>query len=75
MTDPLEDRALTIREAAQMLAVSQRTLFNLTSRGEIPCLRIGGSKRYRLATLREFLARKEAESAALVLDCDSGNGL
>jgi excisionase family DNA binding protein len=65
MSEPLEDRAMTIKEAAQFLAVSDRTLFNLTDKGEIPCLRIGTAKRYRLATLRDYLARKEKESIGL----------
>ena len=32
---------LTVREAAELLGVSDELLYELTARGEIPCLRLG----------------------------------
>jgi hypothetical protein len=52
--------------AARLLAVSGRTLFDLTEpRGLLPCLRIGRSVRYRVIDLENFVARRVAESAAM----------
>lgn len=51
---------VTAREAAQLLGVSERHLFNLTKRGEIACVRLGRSVRYYLQTLLDWIKRKEA---------------
>jgi excisionase family DNA binding protein len=34
------------REAARLLAISERKLWDLTNRNQIPCVRIGRSVRY-----------------------------
>ncbi len=39
------------REAAMLLAISPRKLWELTNRGEIPCLRIGRAVRYSVGEL------------------------
>lgn len=44
-------------EAARLLGVSPRTLWDLTERGEVPCKRLGRRKLYNRAMLEEF-ARK-----------------
>lgn len=36
-----ERLVLTVREAAELLGVSDDLLYELTARGEIPCLRLG----------------------------------
>ena len=41
-----------------MLAVSERTLFNLTARGELPAVCIGRAKRYCVEALRRFIEGK-----------------
>lgn len=47
------------REAAQWLKISERSLWSLTQRGELPAVRIGRSVRYVLADLIVFVeARK-----------------
>jgi hypothetical protein len=54
---------LRSRDAARMLAVSERTLWGLTApRGPIPCVRIGGAIRYRVIDLEAFVA-KAAQSS------------
>jgi excisionase family DNA binding protein len=46
------------REAAKLLAVSERTLWGLTAAGKLPCVRLGRRvKRYALSDLEEFVAR------------------
>lgn len=41
-------------DAARMVTISERKLWELTNRGEIPCVRIGRSVRYLPADLQEW---------------------
>ena len=51
------------RTAAQMLSISQRTLWQLEHDGQIPCIRIGkGTKRYSVDALRAWIAEQEQAS-------------
>jgi excisionase family DNA binding protein len=52
---------LTAPEAARLLAVSERTVWALTDRGELPCVRIGRAKRYDPRDLAEFVERLKVE--------------
>ncbi|MCE9591145.1 MAG: helix-turn-helix domain-containing protein [Planctomycetes bacterium] len=47
------------REAARMLGISERKLFSLKTSGEIPCVQVGRSVRFRLTTLEEWAERAE----------------
>jgi excisionase family DNA binding protein len=50
---------LRTREAAALLAISERLLWSLTARGEIPCVRISRRcVRYRAADLEAWAARR-----------------
>ncbi len=49
------------REAARLLAISPRTLWQLTKLGTVPSIRIGRSVRYRVADLDNW-AKKQTES-------------
>lgn len=44
-------------DAARAMSVSERTLFTLTKRGDIPAVRIGRAVRYDAADLRAFVER------------------
>lgn len=44
-------------EAARILAVSERTLWQLTKQGKIECVRVGRSVRYSRAALAAFIER------------------
>jgi excisionase family DNA binding protein len=51
---------VTVREAAKMLGISERTLWTMTSpRGSIPSIRIGRAVRYNLDSLRQWAAEEE----------------
>jgi excisionase family DNA binding protein len=43
------------REAAQALAISERTLWELTDKGEIRCFRHDRTVRYSLAELQKYI--------------------
>jgi len=46
------------REAARLLSISERTLWDLTYQQEIPSLKIGRCVRYRVADLHGWAERK-----------------
>lgn len=46
------------RDAAKMLAISERTLWQLTSLGQIPRVAIGRAVRYSVADLRAWIEAK-----------------
>lgn len=46
---------LTVREAADLLRISDRTLWTLTSSGRLPSVRVGRSVRYDIADLRKWI--------------------
>jgi excisionase family DNA binding protein len=57
---------LTAKEAARALAISPRTLWELTARGELPSLRLPGrgkarSLRYSVADLQSWIDRVKAQ--------------
>ncbi len=61
MESNLQPMALRPKEAAAMLSVSTRTLYTLTKRGEIPCVKLGKGKGsavlYRISDLGAWLAQ------------------
>ena len=50
---------MTPRQAAKALAISERTLWELTRRGAIPRLKIGASVRYDVKDLQAFIDKKK----------------
>ena len=64
IVNPRPPRLLvTAREAADLLAISPRTLWTLTSTGEIACVRIGRSVRYDVADLRVWIGTHKTGAA------------
>lgn len=51
---------LTAREAADVLRISERTLWTLKETGEIPFVRVGRSVRYDQTDLAEWIASRKA---------------
>jgi excisionase family DNA binding protein len=56
--NPISERklALTYREAAQALGVSERKVWELVDKGQLKAVRIGRSVRIRRTDLEAFLA-------------------
>jgi excisionase family DNA binding protein len=50
--------ALRPRQAAAALNISARTLWTLTRRGEVPCVRVGRAVLYGVDDLRRWLAKQ-----------------
>ena len=55
---------LTRREAAAILRISERMLFTLTKRGDVPCVRIGRSVKYRPSDIAAFVEQNLRSCAA-----------
>lgn len=53
--DGREPLALRPREAAKLLAIGQRTLWELTKKGEVPHTRVGRAVLYPYRALEEWL--------------------
>jgi excisionase family DNA binding protein len=54
----LEPLALRAKDAARLLGISTRTLWNLTKEGEIPHLRLRRAVTYPVAELRAWVKRR-----------------
>jgi excisionase family DNA binding protein len=60
---------LTSKEAANLLRVSTRQLFNLTKpRGPISCVRIGRSVRYTRAALDAWINEQQSQQTTSVVE-------
>jgi excisionase family DNA binding protein len=56
---PASKLLLKVEEAAHLLSLSRKTLYDLMRRGELTSLKIGGSRRIPLSALHDFIARLE----------------
>lgn len=52
-----EERTLPARQAADYLGVSQKTVYNLTSLGMLPCRKIGKRNIYTERSIYDYLHR------------------
>ena len=50
-----QPKLLTVKEVAEMLSISQRTVWSMTNAGEIPCVRIRKRVLYRLEHVQGFI--------------------
>lgn len=55
---------ITIREAAAMLSVCEKTIWNATQRGDLRAVRIGKSVRYAMPDLLSFIEAQKGGGAA-----------
>ena len=66
---PASTEVLTCAEAAERLRISQKLVYRLVSRGELPALRFGRAIRIPVAGLERLIA--DAAASSHVLDADS----
>ena len=52
---PSMEKLLTYRDAAKLLGVTERTIWTLVNRGDLPAVRFGRSVRIDPADLRGFV--------------------
>jgi len=60
MTETITTLLITAAEAAKSLSVSERTLWGLTKKCAIPCVRIGRSVRYDPTDLRVWIEGRKS---------------
>lgn len=65
MSATLDERFLTPREAAKLLRISQRTVYELVKEGRLPAFRVGGQLRLSVTVLEEWLARNATTTQEL----------
>ena len=53
---------LTVIDAARLLRVSKWTVYRLVASGSIPVVRFGGTLRFRVADLEDFINPHQATS-------------
>lgn len=59
-----EQLLVSLREAAKMLGVSQRTTWQLAADGRLPSIRIGSRRLFSPETLREWVKAQERGAPA-----------
>ena len=65
MTTPSVPQLLNSRQAAEVLGISERKLWDMANRrGDIPCVRLDRSVRYDPRDLDEFIQRSKPPSEA-----------
>ncbi len=47
---------LTIKEVAEYLKITERTLYRLVQEGKIPAFKVGGSWRFQLSDIKAWIA-------------------
>ena len=50
------ERLLTVREAAEILGVSTRTIYREGERGKLKRVRVGSCLRYRVEDIQKYIA-------------------
>lgn len=60
----LDDRLLTVPEAARLLGYAEGTVRNKAAAGELPCVKLGTPLRFWLSELKKWIAERDAEAKA-----------
>jgi len=59
-TNTGEEAILTIKQVAEYLKVTERTIYRLAAAKEIPAFKVGGTWRFRKADLEQWIAQQTA---------------
>jgi len=52
------DDFLTIAQVAELLQLSDKTIYRLAQQGEIPAFKVGGSWRFRASDIDQWVAKQ-----------------
>lgn len=64
MTAETTDQLLTVRQVAERLGVSERTVWTLRSEGALPSVRMRGSTRWRASDVQDYIDSLSDRAAA-----------
>ena len=59
----MPEEILTIREVAEFLKVTERTIYKLAGEGKIPSFKVGGSWRFQRADLVQWMNEQASGQA------------
>jgi len=54
----MADSYMTLKEVAELLKLSEKTLYRLVQQGDVPAFKVGGSWRFRRADIEEWIAKQ-----------------
>jgi excisionase family DNA binding protein len=57
----MEDDILTIREVAEFLKLTEKTIYRLVSEDKLPAFKVGGSWRFRRTGIEKWLKQQEQQ--------------
>jgi excisionase family DNA binding protein len=60
-TGTSEDQILTIKQVADYLKVTERTIYRLAAAKKIPAFKVGGSWRFRTADIDSWIAAQSQD--------------
>ena len=49
---------LTLKDVAELLKLSEKTIYRLAQQGEIPAFKVGGSWRFRASDIQQWVAKQ-----------------
>jgi excisionase family DNA binding protein len=55
------EKLLTVKEVAEVLQLTQMSVYRLCNEGKIPCIKIGGSIRISKTALQKLIQLEEVE--------------
>ena len=64
----VEKRLLNIKEASEYLGISQKGLYNMIYRREIPFIKIGGRVRFDIIDLDKWIEGQKIKSVSSVIE-------
>lgn len=70
----MTERALTIKELAKYLNVTERTIYNLLERGELPGFKVGANWRFRKEDIDEWIEGNKKMNAQAKKQQNKRNG-
>lgn len=62
MSNNSENGILTIKDVAEYLKVTERTIYRLAASKKIPCFKVGGMWRFRQADIDDWIATQSESS-------------
>lgn len=54
----MPEKYLTLKEVAELLKLSEKTLYRLAQQGDIPAFKVGGSWRFRTTDIDKWVAKQ-----------------
>lgn len=60
---PMADEILTLKEVAEYLKLAEKTAYRLAAEGNLPGFKVGGSWRFKIQEIEDWIADQKAISS------------